>query len=144
MNHSPLQRIQNWSQLANEAGYSVKALAKLCGVSVRALEVFFLAVMRESPHRWLKRLRMQRAAELLRDGSNVNQTADCLGYHDRSHFSREFKKHYGLAPKRFTAPTGSGETASFSHSATQFSNLATKMRFPVASGTWSNGAACLR
>jgi AraC-like DNA-binding protein len=113
-----LQRIQNWSQLANEAGYSVKALAKLCGVSVRALEVFFLAVMRESPHRWLKRLRMQRAIELLRGGSNVNETADGLGYHDRSHFSREFKKHFGLVPKRFAAPSRGGETAPSSHLAT--------------------------
>jgi AraC-like DNA-binding protein len=118
MNNSPLCRIQNWPQLAHEAGYSVKALAGNCGVSVRGLEIFFASAKREPPRRWLKRLRMEKAIELLRDGCNVNQTADYLGYQDRSHFSREFKKHYGLPPKRFAAPTGWEETASFAHSAT--------------------------
>jgi transcriptional regulator GlxA family with amidase domain len=118
MNNPPLHRIQGWPQLAHSAGYSVKALAKLCGVSVRALEMFFSSAKREPPRRWLKRLRMQRAIELLRDGSNVNETAGCLGYHDRSHFSREIKKHHGLAPKRLATPTARAETASFAHSAT--------------------------
>ena len=118
MNSSPLRRIQKWPQLAHEAGYSVKALAGNCGVSVRALEMFFTSAKREPPRRWLKRLRMERAIQLLRYGSNVNQTADCLGYQDRSHFSREFKKQYGLAPKRFAAPRRREETASLAHSAT--------------------------
>jgi AraC-like DNA-binding protein len=116
--NSPLQSIQSWRQLAHEAGYSVKALAENCGVSVRALEMFFSSARRESPRRWIKRLRMQRAIELLRDGSNVNETAGCLGYHDRSHFSREFKKLHGLAPKRFAARSKKRRTSSFSHSAT--------------------------
>jgi AraC-like DNA-binding protein len=118
MTNSRLRRIQNWPERAHEAGYSVKALAGGCGVSVRVLEMFFTSAKREPPGRWLKRLRMERAIELLRDGSNVSETADCLGYHDRSHFSREFKKHYGLAPKRFAASKWREETAPFSHLAT--------------------------
>ena len=118
MRNTRLQRIQNWPQLAHETGYSVKQLAQRCGVSVRALELFFTSAWHESPRRWLKRLRMQRAVELLRDGSNVNETADCLGYHDRSHFSREFKKYHGLAPRPFALRTSSEQAASFAHSAT--------------------------
>jgi len=111
MTNSRLRRIQNWPERAHEANYSVKALAGGCGVSVRALGMFFTSAKREPPGHWLKRLRMERAIELLRDGCNVNQTADRLGYQDRSHFSREFKKHYGLAPKRFADVGGSEETA---------------------------------
>jgi AraC-like DNA-binding protein len=108
----------SWPERAQEAKYSVKALAKACGVSVRVLEMFFCAAKREPPRCWLKGLRMERAIELFRDGCNVNQTAECLGYRDRSHFSREFKKHFGLAPKRFAASAETSETASASHSAT--------------------------
>jgi AraC-like DNA-binding protein len=118
MNTSRLHHIQTWSQLAHEAGYSVKALAANCGISVRALEMFFSSTRRESPRCWLKRLRMQRAIELLGDGSNVNETAEHLGYDDRSHFSREFKKHYGLAPKLFAFRAKRSRTASLAHSAT--------------------------
>jgi len=118
MNTPRLYRIQNWPQLAHEAKYSVNGLAENCSVSVRTLEVFFLTVRRESPRCWLKRLRMERAVELLREGSNVNETAECLGHRDRSHFSREFKKHYGLAPKPFAFRAKRAETASFALSAT--------------------------
>ena len=111
MSNSPLQRIQNWQQLAHDVKYSVKALAKACGVSVRALEMFFVAVMHESPRRWLNRLRMKKAVELLCGGSNVSEAADCLGYRDRSHFSREFKRSYGVAPKRFQLATSRGGPA---------------------------------
>lgn len=117
MTNSSLQRIRNWPQLAHEARYSVKVLAGNCGVSVRTLEIFFLLARRESPRRWLKKLRMRRAVELLCDGSNVNQTADCLAYQDRSHFSRDFKKHYGLSPKRFAARKAVGKATSFSQTA---------------------------
>lgn len=44
----------------------------------RTSEPSFLAVSRDSPRPWLKRLRMERAIELFRDGSNMNQTADYL------------------------------------------------------------------
>jgi AraC-like DNA-binding protein len=47
---------------------------------------------------------MQRAIELLRDGSTVKETPDCLGYADPSHFSREFKNHYGFAPNKNANP----------------------------------------
>lgn len=100
----PLHHIRNWPQLAHEANYSVSALAECCNVSVRSLERFFLFGRNEPPLRWMKRLRMQRAIELLRDGSAVKETAACLGYADPSHFSREFKNRYGSAPKKYANP----------------------------------------
>jgi transcriptional regulator GlxA family with amidase domain len=99
-----LHHIQNWPQLAHEANYAVSALAKSCSVSVRNLERLFLPALGETPRRLLKRLRMQRAIELLRDGSTVKETPDCLGYADPSHFSREFKNHYGFAPNKNANP----------------------------------------
>jgi transcriptional regulator GlxA family with amidase domain len=103
---SPLSRIQNWPELAHEAHYSVSSLAGACGVSVRVLERFFQAAIGCKPSHWLKNLRMQQAVEFLRDGGNVSETAFYLGYADPSHFSREFKSHYGFAPKKYAKFSG--------------------------------------
>jgi len=127
MNNSPLRRIQNWPQRAHEAKYSVKALAKACKVSVRTLERFFLPAFGDTPRRCLNRLRMRRAVELLCDGSNVGETAARLGYEDPSHLSREFKSHYGLAPKKYAkARAKAAARRKLSHSAMKLSRLAMK------------------
>lgn len=128
MKNPRLHHIQNWPQLAHGASYSVSALAKSCNVSVRTLERFFLPAFGDTPRCWLNGLRMQRAVELLRDGSNVNETADGLGYHDRSHFSREFKKYCGVAPKKYAGqPPQAVPKLKMSHVATKLSHWATKM-----------------
>lgn len=129
--NSRLQRIQNWPQLAHNAKYSVNALASASGVSVRVLERFFLAAFGCKPRQWLKRQRMQRGVELLTDGNNVNETAFYLGYADSSHLSREFKSHYGFAPKQYAklAPTAA-VYLKMSHSAMNLSRLAMKSSFP--------------
>ena len=127
MNSSLLHHIQDWPQLAHNAKYSVKGLAEACKLSVRGLERSFLLAVRDSPRRCLKRLRMQKAVELLGDGSNVSETAFYLGYADSSHFSREFKSHYGFAPKQYAklAPTAAVHL-NMSHSAMKLSRLAMK------------------
>jgi AraC-like DNA-binding protein len=128
MSNPRASRIDNLPQLAHETGYSVKGLAVAWGLSVRVLERFFLAAYGEPPRRHLKRLQMRRAIELLRDGYNVTETSDCLGYHDRSHFSRVFQKYHGFAPKECTrVPREGPKIPRTSHSATKLSHLATQM-----------------
>jgi AraC-like DNA-binding protein len=108
--HCRLNRIYDWGERAHKTRYSVSELAKSCNVTPRTLERFFVAAFHDTPHGWLNRLRLHRAPELLRGGCNVNETAYELGYKDRSHFSREFKTHYGSCPKAHvkTAPRKSG------------------------------------
>lgn len=69
---------QRWQELAQEASYSVSVLAKRCAVSVRTLERLFPHVAGQTPERWLKWLRMQRALEFLASGSTGHETAACL------------------------------------------------------------------
>jgi AraC-like DNA-binding protein len=87
--------------------------------------LFLPAFGGDMPRRWLKRPGMQRAIELLRDGNNVSETAFSLGYEDSSHFSREFKNHYGFAPNKYAnSPAKTAATPEMSHSAMKLSRLA--------------------
>jgi AraC-like DNA-binding protein len=55
-------------------------------------------MMGVSPRVWLFEQRQRQALELLRDGSSVKETAIILGYKSPTHFSRDFKKHFGYSP----------------------------------------------
>ena len=50
---------------------------------------------------YVRQLRMKRACLLLKSGSTVRETAQELGFYDEFHFSKEFKRHFGLSPSSF-------------------------------------------
>jgi AraC family transcriptional regulator len=55
-----------------------------------------------TPHRYLVRLRMRRAAALLLDqGPTVLQVARACGYHSQGQFAAAFRREYGTSPREF-------------------------------------------
>jgi len=96
--NSQLHHIRNWPELAGRAEWSAALLAKECKVSARTLERYFHENTGVCPHVWLFERRQRQALELLRDGSSVKETAIILGYKNPTHFSRDFKKHFGHSP----------------------------------------------
>lgn len=96
--NTKLNRIQDWRPLVRKAGGSVSKLAKLCGVSVRVLERYFLETRGQKPKAWLGAQRQQHARELLCDRSTVKEAASLLGYRHAAHFSRDFKAYWGYCP----------------------------------------------
>jgi len=54
-----------------------------------------------SPHAYLLRLRLERARELIRQGSPLVDAALQTGFADQSHLSRNFKSNYGITPGCF-------------------------------------------
>jgi transcriptional regulator GlxA family with amidase domain len=93
-----LNRIQNWLELAQETNWSVAALAKRSGVSVRMLERHFLHKVGKPPKAWLVEQRQKRAIQLLRGGCSVKETAAQLAYRYTHHLTREFKAYWGFCP----------------------------------------------
>lgn len=49
----------------------------------------------------IRRFIMQRAQTLLQNGSNVSETSDYLGFDYPHHFSRMFKKNFGMTPSEY-------------------------------------------
>ena len=75
------------------------ALARDIGVHPSRLAHEFRTRLGTSPGEYVRRLRLEWAAQQLRDGeSSVAEVALRAGFYDQSHFSRMFRRHYGIAP----------------------------------------------
>ena len=83
------------AQLAAEARLSTW---RLCVVFEQAYGVSIGSYWRE--------LRTRDAGRRLRRGVSIKMIVSELGYADESHFSREFKAHYGLTPGRWLSLWG--------------------------------------
>ena len=54
----------------------------------------------------IRRFLMQRAQQLLISGATVSQTAEQLGFEYPQHFTRQFKKHFGVPPSEYIKKKG--------------------------------------
>lgn len=78
------------SELAQEVGLSSFYAARL-----------FSRTTGMPPHAWRNQLRLNRAQSLLRQNLSVTEIAMMTGFVDQSHFTRHFKKAFGVAPGRW-------------------------------------------
>lgn len=76
--------------------------ARLCHRSLSSYKRDFYNQFRVSPGRWLLEKRLTRAAELLSQSDHSIMDVVCeSGFNNISHFSRVFKKQYGLSPLQY-------------------------------------------
>ncbi len=81
---------------------SLEALALVAGCSPHYLSRTFTQIEGVPLSLWLRRVRMDRAADLLSTGRcNVSEAALEVGYRSLSHFSRAFAEEKGVAPSRW-------------------------------------------
>jgi AraC-like DNA-binding protein len=79
----------------------IEQLAHELGMSVSGLHHHFKAVTALSPLQFQKRLRLQEARRLmLSEDLDAASAAYRVGYHDASHFNREYKSLFGVPPMR--------------------------------------------
>lgn len=79
----------------------IEQLAQELGMSVSGLHHHFKAVTALSPLQFQKRLRLQEARRLmLGEDLDAASAAYRVGYHDASHFNREYKSLFGVPPMR--------------------------------------------
>jgi AraC-like DNA-binding protein len=79
----------------------VESLARELGMSVSGLHHHFKAVTAMSPLQFQKQLRLQEARRLmLGEDLDAASAAYRVGYHDASHFNREYKSLFGVPPMR--------------------------------------------
>ena len=81
---------------------SLTDLALVAQLSKFHFSRLFKAAIGTTPHQYLLKRRIERAALILQRGeSSIAQTAFQFGFTDQSHFTRVFKKIKGITPKQF-------------------------------------------
>ncbi|RVU86104.1 AraC family transcriptional regulator [Leucothrix sargassi] len=77
---------------------SLAELAKLCGLSPFYLARLFAKSTGLPPHAYQNQRQIQYAKHQLLQGSKPTDIAAACGFTDQSHFSRHFKKAFGITP----------------------------------------------
>ena len=86
----------------SDSDFNVDMLSADVGISRAQLHRKMKEITGIPSGKFLRNLRMEQAARLLREGKvNVAQVADSVGYNDPSHFSTVFKNHFGLSPSEY-------------------------------------------
>lgn len=85
-----------------EKWWTVSELAEMCRLSLPQLRRVFLLKTGMSPKNYIDRIKMELAAEHLKNTTRtVSAVAHAFGYSDSYHFSRRFKQIMGISPRRY-------------------------------------------
>ncbi len=79
----------------------MEELLQAAGISHSTLLRLFKKHFNSSPHAFLISKRLERSTALLSTGCNVKEAARQCGFEDAAHFSRLFKKKFGMAPVKY-------------------------------------------
>lgn len=82
--------------------WTVAGIARIASLAPSTLLPVFKAVTGYSPIDYLLRVRLAKAAELLRQtGLSISEVAAECGFADSNYFSRQFKAHYQTTPRDY-------------------------------------------
>ena len=86
------------------AKLSRKEMARAAGLSVSHFSKIFALCIGASPHQYLVRCRLRHAKKLLltpEESLSLVDVAAEAGFADQAHFSRHFRRVYGVSPLAF-------------------------------------------
>ncbi len=85
---------------------SLNRLARLLGTNETKLKKSFATNCGTTVYGYLRKCRMQRASELLKNSAlTMSEIGAEVGYSERTHFSRAFSRYYGISPSQYRSRT---------------------------------------
>src|SRR5438046_2782931 len=105
-----IKRATRFIEMYYSRKISLRELAECANLSESHLQYLFKLETKVSPAKYLKRIRMVKASELLRSGEplTINDVRTRVGFKEKSHFARSFKEWFGLAPSEYRARFAKG------------------------------------
>ncbi|MEL7532430.1 MAG: ATP-binding protein, partial [Bacteroidota bacterium] len=89
------------ANLTNEQ-FSVEVLSEEVGMSVNNLNRKLKALIDQTAGKLIRSMRLQRAADLLKQKAvNISDIAYDMGFSSPNHFTRSFKKQFGISPSEY-------------------------------------------
>ncbi|MYM31677.1 helix-turn-helix domain-containing protein [Duganella sp. CY15W] len=102
-----LRRVLSYMEQHLSEDVTNQQLAGLCAMSPAHFSREFHAALGLPPHRYLMKMRLEKARAMLAAGGHaMADIADTCGFHDASHLSRTFTRHFGSPPARFRQQRG--------------------------------------
>jgi AraC-like DNA-binding protein len=90
--------------IENDA-FSIADITQTLGVSRSLLHVKMKSLLNISMGDYIRKKRLYKACELLREGYNVSETTWKTGFTDPNYFSKCFKREFGVRPTDFQRNT---------------------------------------
>ena len=87
----------------SDSEFNIDSLCREMAMSRTLFYNRLKALTGKAPQEFMRLLRLERAAELLRQGEPVAEVAERTGFANVKYFSTVFKKHFGVQPSRLNA-----------------------------------------
>lgn len=85
-------------------GWTISQMAMAVDMSISHFQRIFRLETGLTAHQYLRRARLEKARELLEcTPLSVKEVRTRVGVEDNSHFSRDFRKKYGMSPTEYRA-----------------------------------------
>ena len=84
-----------------DADFSIDSLCKEMAMSRTLFYNRLKSLTGKAPQEFIRLLRLEKAADLLRNGHSVNDVADMTGFVNTKYFSTVFKKYFGVQPSKY-------------------------------------------
>ncbi|WP_396593446.1 AraC family transcriptional regulator [Brevundimonas sp. R86498] len=102
-NHAAVLRVRDFIDANIDGALTLGDLEQAAQYDRWSLSRDFRALLGASPHRYLTFRRLDRAREMMVTGAGLADVAQASGFADQSHFTRQFKKTYGMTPRSWVA-----------------------------------------
>ena len=85
----------------SESDYSIDDLCREMAMSRTLFYVKLKSFTGKSPQDFIRIIRLERAAQMLRNGRSVSDAAALTGFENPKYFSTVFKKYFGVSPSKY-------------------------------------------